>query len=154
MRKLETILAPTDFSATSALALDYATALARAFEAELHLLHIVEPAALHPGGLELWGYSLPSLIDQMEQSAETRLEALGADAEPGVAITRRARVGQPFVEILRYARKHAIDLIVIGTHGRGAVEHLLMGSVAERVVRASTCPVLTVRDPTHRFLMP
>jgi nucleotide-binding universal stress UspA family protein len=154
MRDLKTILAPTDFSDTSALALDYATELAQAFSARLHLLHVVEPAALYPAGLELWGYSLPSLIDQMELSAEKRLAALGTDADLPQPIARRARVGQPFVEILRYARDHAVDLIVLGTHGRGAVEHLLMGSVAERVVRASTCPVLTVRLPVHRFVMP
>jgi len=154
MRDLQTILAPTDFSDTSALALDYATALAESFGASLHLLHVVEPAVLNPAGLELWGFPLASLIDQLELSAETRMAALGTEAEPRVPITRIARVGQPFVEILRYARDHAADLIVTGTHGRGAVEHLLLGSVAEQVVRAPTCPVLTVRLPGHRFVMP
>ena len=154
MRDLKIILAPTDFSDTSAVAVTYATALAEAFEARLRLLHVVTPPALNSGGLELSGYSLPSLIDKLEQAAETRMKTLAAEAAPRVSVTRAARVGQPFVEILRYAREHAADLIVIGTHGRGPIEHLLLGSVAEQVVRASTCPVLTVRQPGHSFVMP
>ena len=64
------------------------------------------------------------------------------------------RVGKPFVEIIHHARDHDVDLIVIGTHGRGAVQHALLGSVAEQVVRTSPCPVLTVRHPEHEFVMP
>jgi len=64
------------------------------------------------------------------------------------------RVGHPFVEVVRYAREESIDLIVMGTHGRGAVGHLLLGSVAERVVRKAPCPVLTVRHPQHEFVRP
>jgi nucleotide-binding universal stress UspA family protein len=62
--------------------------------------------------------------------------------------------GSPFVEIVRYAKQHDIDLIVMGTHGRGPIAHMFMGSVAERVVRKATCPVLTVRSPEHEFVMP
>lgn len=154
MRNLETILAPTDFSDTAATALTYATALADAYGATLHLLHVVESPAFGRGGPVLWGYSLPSLIEGLTQSAETRLSRLGRDAEPRVTIVRRTRSGQPLAEIQRYAREHDIGLIVIGTHGRGAVEHLLLGSVAAQVVRASPCPVLTVRQPERRFVMP
>ena len=63
-------------------------------------------------------------------------------------------VGTPFVGIVRYARAHEVDLIVMGTHGRGAVQHLLLGSVAEQIVRQASCPVLTVRNPTHEFEAP
>ena len=63
-------------------------------------------------------------------------------------------VASPYAEILLYAGEHDIDLIVMGTHGRGAVAHLIMGSVAERVVRTAPCPVLTVRHPDHEFVLP
>ena len=59
-----------------------------------------------------------------------------------------------FVEIIRYARENNIDLLVLGTHGRGAIAHMLMGSVAEKIVRKAPCPVLTVRHPEHEFVMP
>jgi len=154
MTHLNNVLIATDFSDTSARALDYGLGLATAYGARVHLLHVIEPAILNPGGLELLGYSLPSLIDRLEQAAESRLASLGTEAEDRITLRRAARVGQPFVEILRYARGHAIDLIAIGTHGRGALEHLLLGSVAEQVVRASTCPVLTVRPDHHTFEMP
>ena len=62
--------------------------------------------------------------------------------------------GHPFVEILSDAKQHDIDLIVMGTHGRGAIKHMLLGSVAEKVVRKAPCPVLTVRHPDHEFVMP
>ena len=63
-------------------------------------------------------------------------------------------MGQPFVEIIRYAREKNVDVIVMGTHGRGAVAHMLLGSVTEQVVRMASCPVLTVRDPGHEFILP
>jgi len=63
-------------------------------------------------------------------------------------------VGSPFVEIVRYARTHDIDLVIMGTHGRGPIAHMLMGSTAERVVRKAPCPVLTVKHPEHEFVMP
>jgi len=69
-------------------------------------------------------------------------------------VTTAIVAGNPFVEIIRYARAHEIDLIVLGTHGRGPVAHMLLGSVAEKVVRKSPCPVLTVRPAQHEFVMP
>jgi nucleotide-binding universal stress UspA family protein len=62
--------------------------------------------------------------------------------------------GSPFVQIVTYAKRFDIDLIVLGTHGRGPIAHMLMGSVAERVVRKAPCPVLTVRHPEHEFVLP
>ena len=62
--------------------------------------------------------------------------------------------GRPFVEIIRYAREKKIDIIVVGTHGHSGLTHILMGSVAEKVVRKSPCPVLTIRHPDHEFEMP
>ena len=72
----------------------------------------------------------------------------------GKSIVRVCRQGTPFLEIVRYAKDREIDLIVLGTHGRGGLAHVLLGSVAERVVRKSPCPVLTVRPTEHQFVMP
>jgi nucleotide-binding universal stress UspA family protein len=76
-------------------------------------------------------------------------EAVGAEY-----VLRASGRGGPYVEIVRCARDSSIDLIVMGTHGRGFVAHMLMGSVAEKVVRRAPCPVLTVRHPEHEFIMP
>ena len=84
-----------------------------------------------------------------------RLKRLLADWEPlrpHVEIV--AARGSAFVEIIQYAKAHNIDLIVLGTHGRGPIAHMLMGSVAEKIVRKAPCPVLTVRHPQHEFVMP
>ena len=86
-----------------------------------------------------------------EADAKRDLKTLSLD---GVETVRAVRVGDAFVEILRYAADNAIDLIVMGTHGRGPVEHLLLGSVAEKVVRKASCPVLTVKKAGHVFVMP
>jgi nucleotide-binding universal stress UspA family protein len=72
----------------------------------------------------------------------------------GKSIIRVIRQGPPFLEIVRYAKETAIDLIVIGTHGRTGLAHVFMGSVAEKVVRKSPCPVLSVRHPEHEFIAP
>ncbi len=87
----------------------------------------------------------------MADDAERRLGEVALD---GVETVRAIRVGHAFMEIIQYATDNAIDMIVMGTHGRGPVKHLLLGSVAERVVRKASCPVLTVRQPGHAFVMP
>ena len=69
-------------------------------------------------------------------------------------IVKVVRQGPPFLEIVRYAQEANIDLIVLGTHGRGGLAHMLLGSVAEKVVRKAPCPVLTVRHPEHEFVAP
>ena len=149
----KTILVPVDFSDTADLALDYGCRLAEKFGAVVHLLYVVEAAHIGPPGAALWGYSLPALVKRLEDAAEMRMAALAPDYET-LVVERVAKVGEPFVEIVRYARTADIDLIVIGSHGRGAVTHVLLGSVAERVIRTAPCPVLTVRSPGRTFAMP
>jgi universal stress protein A len=150
---LQTILVPTDFSDTSGLAVAYARALAEPFGAHVHLLHVVQdPTGYLPTEALA---ALPQLREDMEKDARQRLAGLLAgDADRKLPVTREVRTGVPFVEIIGYAKGHAVDLIVMGTHGRGAVAHLLLGNVAERVVRKAPCPVLTVRPPGHQFVMP
>lgn len=146
---LTRILLPTDFSDTAQHALDYARELAGRFGASVHLLHVV------PDPMQNWATeAMPVVSDLAERwkaDAERRLEEIRFD---GPQTVRAVRIGHAFVEILQYAADNAIDMIVMGTHGRGPVEHLLLGSVAEKVVRKASCPVLTVKQAGHVFVMP
>ncbi len=148
---LKRILFPTDFSDTAACSLDYASGLASRFGARLHVLHVVPDPMSQDWAGEAGGISFPDLRETWIAEAERRLGELSLS---GVETQRATRVGHAFVEIVRYARENDIDLIVMGTHGRGAVSHMLLGSVAEKVVRKAPCPVLTVRKPGHTFVMP
>src|SRR5262245_15107785 len=151
MITLKLILVPTDFSEPSAAALRYGTAFADTFHASLHLLHVVEEPVVF--GWET--YDPAAVRASREQSARQLLRQLLPDAERERFGTHcEVRVGSPFVQIVRYAREQDIDLIVMGTHGRGPIAHMLLGSVAEKVVRKASCPVLTVRHPGHAFVMP
>jgi universal stress protein A len=155
MKAIRTVLAPIDFSATSSLALEYATEMARRCEASLHLLHVVTDADVSPGTEAFWGFSEDAVQKKWVEEATTQLAALClADEHAALRVVRAVEIGTPFVGIVRYARTHDIDLIVMGTHGRGAVQHLLLGSVAEQIVRQAPCPVLTVRSPNHTFETP
>jgi nucleotide-binding universal stress UspA family protein len=146
---LKSILVPTDFSDPSGSALTYARAFGETFGAALHLLHVIDEALF-------FAWEAPPLArDDIETSARRQLEQLLTDAErQRFNATLVLRTGSPFVEIVRYAREQNIDLIVMGTHGRGPIAHMLIGSVAEKVVRKAPCPVLTVRHPEHEFVMP
>jgi nucleotide-binding universal stress UspA family protein len=146
---LKTILVPTDFSEPSANALRYARAFAENFNAALHLLHVLEVPVFT-------GWEAPPLVlEDLEQGARNQLERLLTAEERQQFRAQLVLLnGSPFVEIVRYAREQGVDLIVMGTHGRGPIAHMLLGSVAERVVRKAPCPVLTVRHPEHEFIMP
>ncbi len=148
---LTRILLPTDFSDTATHALDYARDLAARYRASVHLLHVVSDPRAQDWAGEVEGLVVPDLLAKWKGDAERRL---GAVTLGDVETVRALRVGHAFVEILHYATENAIDLIVMGTHGRGPVRHLLLGSVAEKVVRKAPCPVLTVRQPGHAFEMP
>ena len=90
--------------------------------------------------------SLGNLMETWESDAQKRLDGLDLGDVGGKRVTK---VGQPHAEIIHHANSQNVDLIVIGTHGRGAIEHMLLGSVAEKVVRTAPCPVLTVRQQSH-----
>ena len=92
---------------------------------------------------------------ELQESAEKALDQLlDQDWAQGKKIVKSTRQGPPFLEIIRYAKENEIDLIVLGTHGRTGLAHVLLGSVAEKVVRKASCPVLTVRSDEHQFAMP
>jgi nucleotide-binding universal stress UspA family protein len=125
--------------------------MADAFGAKLHLLHVLVnwvPDGDFPAS--------PQLYQQMEQAAQSQMDRQLTAEEKTKYQARLEMVSglSEFVEIIRYAKEQNIDLLVLGTHGRGAIAHMLMGSVAEKVVRKAPCPVLTVRHPEHEFVMP
>lgn len=145
---LKNVLVATDFSDSSQAALKQARALASAFGASVHLLHVVTQP-LH----EVWACYAPgadflALVEELRAEARKRLALLASpdDISKGHVVLATTW-GDPADEILKYARAHDIDLIVCGTHGFRGWDHLLMGSVAERVVRTAPCPVLTVHAP-------
>jgi nucleotide-binding universal stress UspA family protein len=154
MVALKRILVATDFSEASEAALRHGRALAEAFGASLDILHVMEDPFIYGPTSE--GYlPPPHYFDEMEKSTRGRLEHALPPAEREKLNARLAiKKGNPFVEVIRYAKNENIDLIVMGTHGRGPIAHMLMGSVAEKVVRKAPCPVLTVRHPEHEFVMP
>lgn len=148
------ILVATDFGDSAAVAMAYGRELARTFNARLHVVHIVEDVLLRYSPEVTFG--VPALQKDLETAAWRHLNALVTDED------RQTLNALPVVKtsvnvasaVVDYAREHAIDLIITGTHGRGAVKHLLMGSVAERVVRTAPCPVLTVHANERDFLAP
>ena len=148
MISIKRILVPTDFSDQGRKALAYGVAFADQFGAAVDLMHGIEP----PTGGARAGYISK---DELRKSAENHMEALHSEWEEYAFPVSKVIVdGYPFVEIVKQARESDADLIVIGTHGRGAIAHMLLGSVAERVVRKAPCPVLTVRDSEHEFVHP
>ena len=148
MINLRRILVPTDFSETSGAALRYGVELARRFKARLYLLHVPE----HPGLAAAAEYPI-GLFETMQNDAHDRLGHLLSEADarelrPDCAM----RLGAASAEIVRHAAEHSIDLIVMGTHGRQGIARVVLGSVAETVVRNARCPVLTVHHPEHEFV--
>jgi nucleotide-binding universal stress UspA family protein len=146
------ILVPTDFSETADAALEYAKALAGQLGASLHLLHVFsnpyDVAAYAP---EVYAPMPPAMRERaLEEARECLLTRLTPAEERRFGGTRAVVTGLTAPQIVTYANEQAIDLIVMGTHGRRGVAHLLLGSVAEHVVRTAACPVLTVRDPGTR----
>jgi nucleotide-binding universal stress UspA family protein len=139
------ILVPIDFSDPSDAALQYAASVAARFNAALHVLHVVDDPYRAAYAAEVFVPEVEGLREELMADAvgklNDKLRVLGVTGAMTAAV-----IGTPSMSIVEYAGGHGIDLIVMGTHGRGGVSHLLMGSVAERVVRTAPCPVLTVRQ--------
>jgi nucleotide-binding universal stress UspA family protein len=149
--ELKQVLVPVDFSPCSRKALQYALAFARQFRARLTLLHVV-PTNYFIGS-EFGPIDFPLPDKELRQGSERELAAVAA-REVGTAalVETVVRQGQPVQEIVRFAGEADIDLIILSTHGRTGLKHVLMGSVAENVVRYAPCPVLVVREFEHEFL--
>jgi nucleotide-binding universal stress UspA family protein len=140
------ILVPTDFSPQSNAALEYARAVATRFGASLHLLHVADDPYRAALAAEVYVPEVEGLRDEIITNAVGRLkEQLTAADTTALHATTAAIIGTPAWTIVDYAGANDVDLIVMGTHGRGGMAHLLVGSVAEHVLRTAPCPVLTVR---------
>jgi len=141
------ILVPTDLSAYADYALDYAIALAQKLQARLTLLHIIHLTPLAMGDIGAAG--LVPYLDEMAADAQQRMQALlNRVHQEGLQGETAVVQGVPFQSIVDMAGND-VDMIVMGTHGRTGLTHALMGSVAEKVVRLSPCPVLVTRGKTE-----
>jgi nucleotide-binding universal stress UspA family protein len=143
------ILVPLDFSASSARALDYAYALAMRFDAALHLVHVCEVPSALTGSMDAYAIAYTDWSQRLGEEAERELEKLRPRLA-GITVSTEVLFGNPSRAIITAAETNDADLIVMGTHGHGPVMHVVMGNVAERVVRTAECPVLTVREPRDK----
>ncbi|WP_020472641.1 universal stress protein [Zavarzinella formosa] len=140
MRQFHIILHPTDFSAGSEAAFHYACEMARDYEARLIILHTIEPVTQMVGD----GIIIPYDESELYADAEQKMQEIQSSS-PGVRMEKIHLAGSPTTAIIETALDVKADLIVMGTHGRTGIGRLILGSVAEEVVRKAPCPVLTVK---------
>lgn len=147
------ILVTTDFSDYSKYAFQHAISIARKFDADLILMHVIQPT-ITPADYA-WASPPPDVASQHEKYCRESLSKLVKERIPeDIRAETLLAHGAPFREIIEASRKNSVDLIVMATHGLGGLSHVLFGSTTEKVVRKSPCPVLTVRHPEHTFKMP
>jgi nucleotide-binding universal stress UspA family protein len=140
-------LVPIDFSPYAEQALDYAIALAKQLQARVTLLHVIQPPLIAGADMGVW--PSPTFLAELEAAVTSDMEGYlarvtAAGLEGEIVVVQ----GVPFQEILHTAKERHVDLIIMGTHGRTGLTHVLLGSVAEKVVRLAPCPVLIARQPT------
>jgi universal stress protein A len=150
--ELRKLLCPVDFSECSRRAVDYAEFLAHRFDSEVTLLHAwASPVSLYPE-LSVWVDNAETTLTRaVEAHAQSEMQRLAGSLPDAFRARVRTEVvcGSPLESIVERATSGGFDLIVLGTHGHTGFMHLLVGSVAERVVQHAPCPVLTVRGPRH-----
>jgi universal stress protein A len=148
---IKRILVPLDFSTSSRRALDYAAGVAQKFDASLHLVHVCETPSMMTASMDAYAIAYADWNQRLGEEAERELVTISTSLK-GIVVTTEVLFGRAAPAIIEAAETNTADLIVMGTHGHGAVMHVLMGNVAERVVRTAACPVLTVREPREREL--
>lgn len=152
--RFQTILCPLDFSEFSRRALEYAQSLAFHYQAHLHVMHCVSPLVTAFPSMDF----PPALEDVRRQifdrSSEELVRLLKDRKLPSVEIQASTLEGDPYLAILAQAADLQANLIVMGTHGRKGLDHFILGSVCEKVLRKAPCPVLVVRKPAHEFIAP
>ncbi|MEK7698791.1 MAG: universal stress protein [Planctomycetota bacterium] len=153
MIKIKNILCPIDYSVYSEKALEYAIEFAGKYEAKLYLIHVLDIRIYDMNDPDLYNVNIVDK-DTIERLKERLLRCISEDIKGKISVEAVVVQGVPFTEIIRMAKEYMVDLIVLGTHGRTGLSQAIMGSVAERVVRKSPCPVLTIRHPEHEFIMP
>jgi nucleotide-binding universal stress UspA family protein len=149
------ILFCTDFSPDADWAFTYAFQLAKTFKSKFLILHVT-PEPIHPEQLSIY---LPQ--EKLEELRMSQKKEISQQLETHYIKKMRGfknykvvlKEGEPFVEIIQMAKKESADLIIMGTHGRTGLDHILFGSTAEKVVRKSPCPMLTIRLPGKKFTM-
>jgi nucleotide-binding universal stress UspA family protein len=158
MIAIKTILLPTDGSECSRKAMAYALSFAKQYGARVVALHVIDrrwEEQTRVAFVEVGQDITQKIQEGYEEEARRILqEVADAGGKAGVPVDTRFLTGIPFDEIVRTGSELSADLIIMGTHGRAGVSHLLLGSVAERVVRKAPCPVLTVRQEEHNFVVP
>jgi nucleotide-binding universal stress UspA family protein len=147
--EIKSILFPTDFSEGSAQALQYAVDIAKRYGARLYLLHVIYDV-VKGAGWYVPHISMDQMYKDIEEGAKKELERFGNEQISTLKdVERSVRKGVPHEEIINFAQKNKIDIIIMGTHGRKGIDRILFGSTAAQVVRYAPCPVLTVRLPSY-----
>jgi nucleotide-binding universal stress UspA family protein len=153
MISLKQVLVATDFSEPSLAALAYGRELARQFGAVVHVAHVVKNMFVATLGAGNYAAVTADIQRELEEEAQQRLTELVANyPDYPIMIPVLLTSTPPAVAIVEYAKSKDIDVIVVGTHGRGGVQRFVLGSLAERVVRLAPCPVLTVRQSEREFI--
>ena len=153
MINIKNVLCPVDYSMYSEKALHYAIEFAEKYQAKLYLMHVLDIRVYDINDPDLYNINIVDK-ETIEKLQARLLKCVSEETKGKIPVEAIVIQGVPFTEIIKAARDYKIDMIVIGTHGRTGLSHAIMGSVAEKVVRKSPCPVLTVRHPEHDFVMP
>jgi nucleotide-binding universal stress UspA family protein len=161
--KLTRILAPTDLSKYSGFALEWAAYLAQCMKAELVLLHvltdeegkIIEEVIGEGAVVQIPKGIRQNVVEDRQKKLKDQYEmVVPRDIKASLKVEQMTRIGVPFLEIMKVAKEKEVDLIVMGTHGRTGLAHVLIGSVAEKVVHHAHCGVLTIKHPQYKFIAP
>ncbi len=156
MPEIKKILFATDFSENSKWALTYALSFAKKYDAKLYIIHVIQQPT-YPLGMyaEISFDAMDKFNRNLSEVTEKEMKAL-CETELGDFKNYEAMIvsGTPFLEIIRTAKEKDVDLLIVGTHGRTGLDHVLFGSTAEKVVRKAPCPVVSVRLPGKKFKMP
>lgn len=152
MINLKKILCPIDHSDCSKEALRYAVSFAMKDEAKLYLLHVIDIRSFDES-IDAMSKQIPD-DETLNQLKTKLLDCIPEEIRSSMDVEAIVVQGIPFAEIISTARKENIDMIVIGSHGRTGIAHIMLGSVSEKVIRKAPCPVLTVRQSNHKFVMP
>ncbi len=148
------ILVPLDFSDYTEEIMKVAVQIAEKFGSAIHLLHVIPNMDYFtPYESFLSAENLVNIQRDIEREVGKDMEVVAKNIKD-ISVTKAVHTGVAFLEIIDYVRTENIELVVMGTHGRGGLEHILIGSVAEKVVRKSPCPVLTIRPASKKFSMP
>ena len=146
------ILVPVDFSEPCKNALKYAVTIGRLYDAQLYLLHVVE-GWIHPAFYTTWDKSILDFMPDIESRTIEAMDEFVAEFDlNGLKVKKHVIEGRPYAQIVDFAEEKRADLIVIATRGLGAIDHFLLGSTAEKVVRRAPCPVLSVKQREHEFI--